>query len=164
MIASPGSGKGRWKPFLLHGPDIYNKVFGIAETAGRNAFMLFVSEGDAFSGEPVDATRHLVIPDAEQEFVGDGSRHRDHRHFTFPCLADPAALGKLLNVTDPLARGKAPREGKPDVKNRDGQQGQDETRQPQGPAHFLIFREFIFHKRILINIEHLRPIVPIGLR
>lgn len=124
--------------FLLCRPGIDNEIFRIAETTCGNAFVLLVREGDAFACHLVNTIRHLVIPDAEQEFVGNGAGHCDHSHFAFPGFTDPATLGEFLNITDTLALGKTPGKCQPGVEYSDSQSAR------KNPANHNSQRIFFF--------------------
>src|SRR6267378_4190959 len=67
--------------------NVGDPVFGVPEATGRQTFLLLIVERDAPADRLVDLLRHALVPDGESEFLGNGARHRHHRHFPFPGLA-----------------------------------------------------------------------------
>ena len=73
--------------------------------------MLFVRQRNVTSHMPGDLLSHAVIAHAEQEPFLGRTRQVDHGKLAFPCLAEPALLGKFLDVTGPVSFGVVPVQG-----------------------------------------------------
>lgn len=96
--------------------------------------MLFIRQRNVTSHMPGDLFCHAVIADAEQEPFLCRTRQVDHGKLAFPRLAEPALLGKFLDVAGPVSFGVVPVQGEEDPGAQQQQWQDDNPSQDRHPA------------------------------
>ena len=71
----------------LHARD---KILAFAEPVGRYAFVLLITQRDAFAQRAIDARGHAVVAHSEQKFLRHRAGHGHHCQLAFPRFKEPA--------------------------------------------------------------------------
>src|SRR5947209_15330703 len=127
----------------LHSDD---EILGLAEAGRGNSLVLLIGQRDAPAERPIDVLCHQLVSYGEEEFLGIGAGHGNHRQLALPGFAEPPLLRELLHETGPLALGVGPLQRGPGVEREDQDRREEDPGDDQLPPAGKLEIEIEFHE------------------
>src|SRR5438552_2752717 len=123
-----------------------DEILGLAEAGRGNSLVLLIGQRDAPAERPIDVLCHQLVSYGEEEFLGIGAGHGNHRQLALPGFAEPPLLRELLHETGPLALGVGPLQRGPGVEREDQDRREEDPGDDQLPPAGKLEIEIEFHE------------------